>query len=297
MPNHGEISVEGIAKLEAMIEKERLSGRPIPVSPSIRAPHPQVTNAKSVLSKRKVNDRQVVSLPGLNCLDIKVSPQCLGRALCLMDTILKELESRKHKVTIRQVDGKYFTTVSLEGEELWFGIDEKVNRTKRLYTKEELKRQWLPPSSDYKYEFKPNGQFALKIRNFDCYNVRKIWSDSTTHKIEALLGSFVIGLMSAAIAIKRRKIEREIERRKRAESEEKRQEVLQKIREEEAKLQKLEDDASSWQKSQLLRSYVSAVKEKARGDEEYSRRYNIEDWSDWALRHADRLDPLIEMPS
>lgn len=291
-----EISDDGIDKLKAMILEEKLSGCSIAVTSSPDALHPLVAKAKIILSTHKVDSRGVVTVPRLACLDIKVSPKSLARALRLMDTIIKELESRKYKVSLREVDGKYFTTVSIENEYLTFGIDERTTHTKRLLTKEELKRQWLRPSSDYTYEHKPTGVFALRIRNVDCYNTRRLWSDSTSHKLESILGSFLVGLMNASISIKRGRIEREIAAREKEEFEKNRHEALKMISEEEARIKELDDSATFWQRSQLIRSYVAAVKEKASRDEEFAKANNVENWSVWALQYADRLDPLTISP-
>jgi len=291
-----EISDDGIDKLKAMILEEKLSGRSITVNSSLDKPHPLVAKAKTILSKQKEGERGVVSVPRMSCLDIRVSPKSLDRALRLMDTIIKEFESRKYKVSLREVNGKYFTAATIEGEELTFGIDEKTTRTKRLLTKEEMKNLWLRPLSDYTYEHKPTGVFALRIRNVDCYNTRRLWSDSTSHKLESILGSFLVGLMNASISIKRGRIEREIAVRGKEEFEKNRHEALKMISEEEARIKELDDSATFWQRSQLIRSYVAAVKEKASRDEEFAKTNNVEDWSVWALQYADRLDPLTISP-
>jgi len=296
MPSHEEIPDEGIARLDALISEEKLSGRSITVNSSLDKPHPLVAKAKAILSKQKEGERGVVAVPRLSCLDIRVSPKSLERALCLMDTIIKELESRKYKVSLREVDGKYFTAVTIEGEEMMFGIDEKTTRTKRLLTKEELKSLWLRPLSDYTYEFNPTGLFALRIRNVEHYNTRSLWSDSTSHKLEVLVDSFLIGLMNAAIAIRCREIENAIKARKQAQFEQNRHDALKRINEEETRIKKLDDDATSWQKSLLIRDYVAAVKEKASRDEAFAKDNDVETWSVWALQYADRLDPLTKSP-
>lgn len=120
MSDNEGISDDSIDKLQAMVEAEKLSGRSITVNTSLDKPHPLVTKAKTILSKHKADERGVVAVPRLNCLDIKVSPKSLERALQLMDTIIKELETRKYKVSIREVDCKYFTSVTIEGETLDF---------------------------------------------------------------------------------------------------------------------------------------------------------------------------------
>lgn len=150
--------------------------------------------------------------------------------------------------------------------------------------------------SGYTLEYKPTGLFALKIRNVYCHNTRRLWSDSTSHKLEALIGSFLVGLMNASIAIKIRKIENELNASKEAEFEKNRHEALKEISEEEARMKKLDDNAAFWQKSQLIRSYVAAVKEKASSDEEFARANDVEAWSAWALQYADRIDPLTKNP-
>ncbi|MBF0123412.1 MAG: hypothetical protein HQL21_08440 [Candidatus Omnitrophica bacterium] len=61
------------------------------------------------------------------------------------------------------------------------------------------------------------------------------------------------------------------------------------------KIKKLELEAVSWQRSKILRSYVSAKKDKF--VERHGQAYvgsELEKWVNWATQYAENLDPLSD---
>lgn len=74
-------------------------------------------------------------------------------------------------------------------------------------------------------------------------------------------------------------------------------ELVQLHEQEKAKLEKLYTDSSQWYKSQKLRSYIEAVRQKAvQADGKILPGSELEDWIKWAHQQADRMDPLVESP-
>jgi hypothetical protein len=212
-----------------------------------------------------------------------------------MSSVILTLEDRKYKVTLDKTDNGCDTIASVEDEKLSFRIEEKTSRTKRIFSKDELKKRfrWGP---EYEYIFKPTGELALKIISTKAVHARKLWSDTTIQRVESQIGSFVSGLIKAAVAVKARRLDLEKQREDHAAFERKRYEMLEKIRNEEAKVAQLERKGALWKKSEDLRQYIAAVMEKVKNDEAFSVKINAESWLVWALQQADRLDPLTKSP-
>lgn len=75
-------------------------------------------------------------------------------------------------------------------------------------------------------------------------------------------------------------------------------EVERKQREEEARRQSLEQEAAQWAHSQNIPAFLQAVhQEAARRGVPLDRDSPLGQWLAWAHEHAERLDPLGELPS
>lgn len=54
---------------------------------------------------------------------------------------------------------------------------------------------------------------------------------------------------------------------------------------------------AGWHKSQQIRAYVEAVRAAALdGHGEIGPEVDLDEWIHWAIRQADRFDPLVESP-
>ena len=64
---------------------------------------------------------------------------------------------------------------------------------------------------------------------------------------------------------------------------------------EEARVQELLSESDAWHQSNRIRQFVSAAHERAimKGNETSAEHTK---WSEWALKQADRIDPLVESP-
>jgi hypothetical protein len=229
------------------------------------------------------------------CLDIHVGPDSIDRAILIMDTLVKAMETRGFDISVAK-EPPFSTSVSVMEEVIKFALNEDLNRTERKLTAAQTKeKERYPWMYSREYDYSPNGILSLRIKNDNTLNTRKTWSDGRRQRLEECLNSFVGGLIKTAIAIKHLRAERE--RRERERQEERRQwEESERIRrEEEEKLKDLDEEVESWHRSQKIRSYIEAVNKWAiqkygeiKPDSELQR------WLTWATRQADRLDPLVE---
>ncbi|CUS32141.1 conserved hypothetical protein [Candidatus Nitrospira nitrosa] len=225
--------------------------------------------------------------------NIRVSPTSLGRALRIMDTLFKALESRGYPVGIQQ--GYHKTLgVRINGEPITFGLEERFQRINHPDQKD-LTQQWWQRQ---RYQYTPTGTLSLKITEVWADGLQKNWSDGKTAKIEGYLNEFIVGLLRAAEAVKAARLKRELEHQAQREAQQKREEEARKRQEESARRQALEQEAVNWAKAQQLRGYLAALKEMLIAKHgEIQPGSPAEHWLSWAHQHADRLDPLIREPS
>ncbi|MFH1627448.1 MAG: hypothetical protein ABIE47_01840 [Pseudomonadota bacterium] len=279
-----------------LIMAEKLPENKITVPPSLDSPHSLITMTQRSLMGAKVDDRGLKQPRARGCLDIRVGQDSIDRAILIMDTLVKALETRGFDISVAK-EPPFSTSISVVDEVIAFALNEDLNRTERKLTaaqiKDKEKHPWMYRIQEYDYS--PNGILSLKIKNDDVMNTRKTWSDGRRQRLEDCLNSFVGGLIKAAEAIRHRRIERErreIEWQERRRQEEESERLR---REEEEKLKALDREVASWHRSQQIRLYIDAVKKWAiQKYGEVKPDSKLHQWLTWATQQADRLDPLVE---
>lgn len=279
-----------------LITAEKMPENKITVPPSLDSPHPLIAMTRRSLIGAKVDARGLKKPRARGCLDIHVGQDSIDRAMLIMDTLVKALETRGFNISVNKVP-PFFTSVSVMDEVIKFALIEDLDRTERKLTaaqiKEKEKHPWM--YSRQVYDYSPNGILSLIIRNDDALNHRKTWSDGKKQRLEECLNSFVGGLIKTAIAIKHLRVERERRDREWQEERRKREEAERIWQEEQEKMKALDREIAAWQRSQQIRSYIDAVKKC--GIQKYGEikpESKLQQWLTWATKQADRLDPLIE---
>jgi hypothetical protein len=279
-----------------LITAEKLPENKITVPPSLDSPHSLIVMTQRSLIGAKVDDRGLKQPRARGCLDIHVGRDSIDRAMLIMDTLVKALESRGFDISVAK-EPPFSTSVSVMDEVIAFALNEDLNRTEKkltaAQTKEKEKYPWM--YSRQEYDYSPNGVLSLRIKSDDSLKTRKTWSDGRRQRLEECLNSFVGGLIKAAIAIKHLRAERERWEREWQEERRQREEAERIRREEEEKLKDLDEEVASWHQSQKIRSYIDAVKKW--GIQKYGEikpDSKLQQWLTWATRQADRLDPLVE---
>jgi hypothetical protein len=104
----------------------------------------------------------------------------------------------------------------------------------------------------------------------------------------------MVSLIKVADACQKKRLVREEEERLRQEQLRLAREREARLREEKERQEMLEYEAERWAKSQQIRAFVEAVTKKANGFPDVeAHSAEISDWIEWAKRHADRIDPLL----
>ena len=279
-----------------LITAEKLPENKITVPSLLDSPHSLIAMTQRSLMGAKADDRGLKQPRARGCLDVHAGPDSIDRAMLIMDTLVKALESRGFDISVAK-EPPFSTSVSVMDEIIPFALNEDLNRTEKILTAAQRKEKEEHPwrYSRQEYDYSPNGELSLRIKNDSSLNTRKKWSDGKRQKLEDCLNSFVGGLIKTAIAMKHLRAERERREREWQEERQRREERERIRQEEEEKMKVLDREVASWHKSQKIRSYIEAVKKW--GIQKYGEikpDSKLQQWLTWATRQADRLDPLVE---
>jgi hypothetical protein len=263
--------------------------------------HRLVRQARSHM-KTAMKDEYGRYIPGIGCLSILVTQKSRLRACRIMNTIIKECDARGWSIAFSEGyrDG---TVVDVDGGEVAVWVEELLDRTPRVRTEEErlrekkMGRSYAHPA----YSRTAGGRLALNI-SVPGDNGRKVWRDGKRFRMETQLDKFFEGLAQAGERVKaleRRLAEVKAERQKERKKERAR-EALRRMEEEarqheEEQVDALIVDAKAWATSQTVRAYVLArlVTFQERGIDTGEDTKEGQ-WGAWAMKQADRLDPLVE---
>ena len=273
----------------AELEKEP----PIAVPERLTSPRPLVRLTIDALKNSTPDETGILRARTGGCLNVRVGRQSVGRAMRLMDALIKALEARGSTVNVVERDRAHHTCVKMLDETIEIELREGLNRREKQFTAAELRERekysWLRDRKEY--EFYPSGNFIFAILEYCGEGVRKVWSDGKRQRLENCLNSIIAGLGTAAEGIKTHRAELERWERERQEQERRRWEEQERRRKEEEKIKDLDKWVAKWEQSLKIRQFVSEV-EKAAAENEAKKTVNLTEWLSWARDYADSIDPI-----
>ena len=248
-------------EIEAKLRAERQANATIVVTKSLANAHPIVRNWLQKASG---------SLSSVE-----------RRRLRILNTLLKELTQRGYAVSV-DPNRQHYPRVKIDDEIVDFWLKERHKQLRIRVDPEKRRYAWEP---EWRTEFQPTGQLVLTIDSWTT-GIRKQWSDAKTRRLEDQLNDVIAGLITAAAAFRRQRLEREERERKWRAEEERRRQLEQVRREKQEELQRLLQEVEAWQRANLIRNYVRAKLSAIPSDPE------LDDWATWASGLADEVDPL-----
>lgn len=245
-------------KLAKKISNERL---PFKVPDRLTKPDPLTVASKESLAKMKDLNYPGMAVTGRKQLDIRVSPNSVGRALRFMDTLIKCVRIRGHQYEA-QNDGNYVIIREIKLKVKFRELTTKIRIHNRQYKD---------------FEWRANGKLVFRLDG----TYRAEWKDLKLQMLEDQLPRILAKLEVVAKQEEEDKVKARIwqenwERQRKAEAEREARQI-----EELKKFKELMSVAKRWKQAQLLREYISS---KPSRDEE---------WLAWASHKADWLDPNI----
>lgn len=257
---------------------EKDESNQITVKETLRSAHPFIHQSLQRPNRPHTDQYKRLYL-GLN---VSVGRDSSKRALRIMDALIKALEKRGFQVSL---EGERKTSVNVEinDQQLAFGITESVKRIERT-DKNEYRwgREWY---------YIPTGKLILEIK--ERFHGQKVIRDGKSQQLEECLNRFIVLLVQAAELIKIRKAEHEVwllkwEKEREIEQIAQRKRKLDKVRTEE-----LLKSSMEWQQCQMMRVYVSAVKDQAETLSDHS---GVEEWLAWAGEKVGALESKLLRP-
>jgi hypothetical protein len=290
--------------VEDLLDHEHVDDARIVVSATLDAPHELLAQARAVLSKRaglKKNGGVIIHANDVRCLDIRVTPAVLDRALRVMDAFVKALEARGFpvEVTAPNVSDSNdkavgsVTRVHVLDDDLEFSLSEGLENVvprppplKRDRTREDLV-EWLSRPR-YQPKYVPNGKLSLTVTNHGHTGLHHSWSDGK-QRLEDRLNTAVRGFVRIADSLRQQRAARE-----RAAQEHERQKRIEAIEAEEKRLEKkrgkdLDARMVTWASAEKLRSFIAGFRKDVAPASGHCVDANMLAWLAWA---EDRLAQL-----
>lgn len=243
----------------------------LPVPDKLTRPHTLIKAAKVNLSKQKKR-KNWSNLPecihtNRGLLAISVQKHNVPRALRIMDTLIKLVESRGHSVLIESDS----TRLLVEGEKFSIRLREKHNRQK--ITNE----RWATT------QLVPNDKLSIKYEYF----MSKEWSDTGTlleEKLSRILAFFELKSQEIKEQKERNRIAREQAEMKRQIE----QKLLAKKELESKKRDHLIKCSKEWREAEDLRQFIRKIEESNDKSEK------VIEWLKWSRSQLNELDPLTK---
>lgn len=260
-----------IALKKEILNDEKLK---LNVPKTLKNPDPLVVLARNDLKSKSPSLRtgkQGLLVTSSDILKIEVSKASVSRALRFMDTLVKVVKRRGHKIEV--------------GSKTYVVID---NIKIEIRIREVLKTIKISDNIYDTRNYVPSGEVVFRIDSYPS----KEWRGTKTETLEEKLPTIIAKFEIIAEEAKARRIEHRRWQEQQEKIEKKRRE-LQKLKDDELQsLKKLLNASTRFHKAQYIRNYIVQFEEYAHRTKTLNNEKN--EWLNWAKEKADWYDPFIE---
>ncbi len=208
-------------------------------------------------------------------ISICAKPENVARALCFMDTFIKLLRARGHRIEIKNNE----TLVFIGEQDVKIAFREKTKRVVVTEGKYNSQRS----------EYHPSGILALQARV--SYINEYEWMDGKL-PLEKQLAKIVTKLEIKAKEYREHLLECWRQNDEREEKERIKEEHQKRKEKELSDFKRLIKEADRWRQVKVLRNYIEEVEAKAIADNNTSE--ELKSWLEWAKKKVNWYDPYIE---
>jgi len=171
--------------------------RKIVVPAELTHPHALIKETAQILASSRENDSGILTPSKGGGLDVRVSKECLDRALRIMDTLIKALTEVGFTISV----SGGATLVRVGDVSLKISLQEELKRKRLRAAEHDLDGYYRFGYNLYADRAVPSGSLFLMIDDQEVrYHMasRRTWRDSETRRLEDCLRSFIYGLIKAA---------------------------------------------------------------------------------------------------
>ncbi|WP_415397606.1 hypothetical protein [Sulfurimonas sp. CS5] len=251
----------------------------ITVKQTLSSPHSIIAKTRDRLKSGKPDEYGMIH-SGDDCVDIRISIANYKEVLRVLDSLFKWFEKKGYEI---DVSGRYGTYIKIDEEEIQIAVEEKSTVTKTTLVNNGY---W----SRTEREYSPSGKVSLLIKSY-AGSTRKTWSAGKLHTLEELLPSYIDGIFDFATAKKENRIRQEKEEKERLEAHILKKYNLHCTELERNMIEQLDKQAKDWNFTMQLQSYISAVEDNAKSQNETIPIDTLK-WLKWAKQHLNKVNPL-----
>ncbi|TKB95739.1 hypothetical protein [Pedobacter cryophilus] len=236
-------------------------------------PDPLILSLEKSLEKKKdFHKLGELSFPGLNVLDVRVTPENLNRTLCILNTFIKIM--RKRGVGFKVSERESFIQLGGENVKMTF----RESQTKEIVKEYNWERTNL----------RPNGNLILKFEHFGA----SVSCKDGKIPIELQVSKLVAKLELFGRKLEIERIKNEEWHRKYDEERKLAQEFEHRKKLELSSFRKVLNDSRRWNEVVLLRDYITQVEKNAVANNVLTE--DLMAWIEWARKKANWFDPILE---
>jgi hypothetical protein len=189
------VLAEDYAELQRI---ERIEGGTTPPVTTAMLAHPLIEKTRQALREARTNDRGVLSRGReIDWLDVRVSKDCLVRALRIMAAMLHMLEQEGFKLLVER-HGSESTSALVLGEQIRFGVIERSRQVKAV-TASNARSSVLAADTYNPIKLKPTGILSIDVWNYYSGGPQKVWRDRDSAPLEVQLPKCIAGLIRIAL--------------------------------------------------------------------------------------------------
>jgi hypothetical protein len=275
------------ASVQAKIDNEKSSGKPVVVAATLSNPHRIVAGWLQDDRKKRLDARHQ---PWLRDTHKAIDGTDLDkRRLRILSALFKALEDRGYTLL---VEGylRQDIKVSLDHDNFELSLEERIQQVRRELTEhEKADHGYLSSGRKWTQERVRTGELVLKVREPNRYAMAREWRDGLDKVLEDKLGDVIADLAGLFEQLRLRRQREAEERARQWKIEEERRQIEMERKRETIRFRRLLGHCENWQTAAELRAFVAAMETSplaCRNPERYA------EWKAWALGHADRIDPL-----
>ncbi len=153
----------------------------VAVTETLRGAHPLVLATRNLLASRKPDSNGLVTCKEPGYLSACVSPASAHRAMLIMNSLIKDLESKHYIVTPCGEETE--TAVEIEGQRITVMIDEQIEKVQHEMPVDALTGPYTFHHSRRVQRQEPNGRLRIQIEPCEWLGrigLRRTWNDGKT---------------------------------------------------------------------------------------------------------------------
>ncbi len=259
------------------------------VAQDFRKAHPLIRACRELLEKAEPDKYGRVG-PNWRqrCINITVTKQNLKRALLILDTIFRALESKGYKAELSEDRYERLETVIKIGDEkVRIKMMERTLRRDRELTEKEKAERYVWN----RHVYEPTDILNFSIEEYHG-PTQKIWTDKKRQPLEEVLDEIVNGIVATGDALRLYRIAEAEREQRRAEQARREHELRQLYEQELNRRRSLEQQADRWEKAAQLRAFITACEARLKHHGTDDQNASAKRWLEWARASAEELDPL-----